>query len=78
MSVPRDTAARMAERAQAFVDSLSAEQRALACWPFPSDEERRRWYYTPTDHGGLTLGARIAKFLADTLAKPGDLVGALS
>ena len=25
-------------------------------WPFPSDDERRRWFYTPTDHGGLTLG----------------------
>jgi len=28
-----------------------------AQWPFPSDEERRRWYYTPTDHGGLPLSA---------------------
>jgi hypothetical protein len=23
-----------------------------------SDAERRRWFYTPTDHGGLTLGAQ--------------------
>jgi hypothetical protein len=28
----------------------------LALFPFPADEERRRWFYTPTDHGGLTLG----------------------
>ena len=26
-------------------------------WPFPSDDERRQWFYTPTDHGGLTLAA---------------------
>ena len=57
MSAPRDLAARMTERAQAFVDSLSSDQRPLVCWPFPADEERLRWFYTPTDHGGLTLGA---------------------
>jgi hypothetical protein len=54
----KDTAglvARMAEAAQALLDSLSPEQRPLAHWPFPSDEERQRWFYTPTDHGGLTL-----------------------
>ena len=26
-----------------------------AVWPFPADDERRLWFYTPTDHGGLTL-----------------------
>jgi hypothetical protein len=57
VSAPRDLAARMTERAQAFADSLSSDQRPLACWPFPADEERLRWFYTPTDHGGLTLGA---------------------
>jgi hypothetical protein len=56
MSVEQDLADRMAEAARAFVDSLSADQRRLACWEFPSDAERLRWYYTPTDHGGLTLG----------------------
>ena len=25
-------------------------------WDFPSDEERRLWFYAPTDHGGLTVG----------------------
>ena len=29
---------------------------AAGAWEFPADEERRRWFYTPTDHGGLTLG----------------------
>jgi Protein of unknown function (DUF3500) len=47
---------RMAEAAQALLDSLSPDQRRLARWEFPSDEERLRWFYTPTDHGGLTLG----------------------
>ena len=35
---------------------LDDEQRAIVTWPFPSDEERRRWFYTPVDHGGLPLG----------------------
>ena len=50
-------AARMAEEAMRLVDSLDDGQRAIAMWPFPSDDERRRWFYTPTDHGGLTLAA---------------------
>jgi hypothetical protein len=52
-----DVARRMADTAGAFLDSLDEHQRELAAWPFPSDEERRRWFYTPTDHGGLTLAA---------------------
>lgn len=47
----------MAAAAAAFLESLDADQRAVAQWPFPSEEERRRWYYTPTDHGGLPLSA---------------------
>jgi hypothetical protein len=50
-------AARMADAAGRFLASLDDQQRPLASWPFPADEERRRWFYTPTDHGGLTLGA---------------------
>lgn len=46
---------RMTAAAQAFLDSLDEPQRGLAAWPFPSNDERRRWYYTPTDHGGLPL-----------------------
>jgi hypothetical protein len=48
-------AARMAEAASNFLESLDEEQRPMASWPFPADEERLRWYYTPTDHGGLPL-----------------------
>jgi hypothetical protein len=47
----------MAVAAAAFLDSLDAAQREIAAWPFPSDDERHLWFYTPTDHGGLPLGA---------------------
>ena len=47
----------MAEEAERLIDSLDDAQRKLALWPFPADEERRLWFYTPTDHGGLTLAA---------------------
>ena len=55
----RQAAETMAEAAQAWLACLDAEQRTAACGPAPtgadSDTERRRWFYTPTDHGGLTL-----------------------
>ena len=55
----RDPAAavaeRMAEAAANFLAALNAEQRRRARFDFPADEERRRWFYTPTDHGGLPL-----------------------
>lgn len=51
----RDPAQRMVDAATAWLDSLDDEQRAAALTPWPSDEERHRWYYTPTDHGGLPL-----------------------
>jgi hypothetical protein len=55
----REVAARMAEAAHAWLDSLDAEQRAISQGTVPvddpSDNERRRWFYTPTDHGGLTI-----------------------
>ena len=46
---------------------LAGRARARRSGPWPaaarradagSDAERRRWFYTPTDHGGLTLGAQ--------------------
>jgi hypothetical protein len=55
----REVAARMAEAASAWLDTLDAEQRAIGQGAVPaddpSDNERRRWFYTPTDHGGLTI-----------------------
>ncbi len=55
----RVVAAGMAEAAAAWLEMLDAGQRAVASGAVPADEgsdaERRRWFYTPTDHGGLTL-----------------------
>ena len=59
----REVAARMAAAAAAWLNALDPAQRAVAAGGAPSpdagpDAERRRWFYTPTDHGGLTLGAQ--------------------
>jgi Protein of unknown function (DUF3500) len=55
----REVAARMTEAAAAWLDTLDAEQWAAGTGAIPVDEasdaERRRWFYTPTDHGGLTF-----------------------
>ena len=79
----REAAARMASAAAAWLDALDPAQRVLATGNAPSpdaepDAERRRWYYTPTDHGGLTLSAqgpaqqRLAHQLVATgLSTPG-------
>jgi Protein of unknown function (DUF3500) len=59
----REVAARMAAAAAAWLAALDPAQRAVATGSAPSpdaesDAERRRWFYTPTDHGGLPLGAQ--------------------
>jgi hypothetical protein len=58
-AVRREVAQRMADAARAWLGSLDDEQRRVASGVVPSDDatdaERRRWFYTPTDHGGLTL-----------------------
>jgi hypothetical protein len=68
----------MVDAANAWLDGLTEDQRAAATLPWPSDEERHRWYYTPTDHGGLPLNQqrpaqqRLAmRFLAAGLSQPG-------
>ncbi|MDQ2815149.1 MAG: DUF3500 domain-containing protein [Actinomycetota bacterium] len=53
----------MAAAAAAWLDALDPAQRAEATGGPPSpdaepDAERRRWFYTPTDHGGLPLNAQ--------------------
>ena len=53
----------MSTAALAWLDTLTGEQRAVAVGPGPDpdaerDAERRRWFYTPTDHGGLTVHAQ--------------------
>lgn len=50
-----DSARRMVDAARAWLDTLEDEQRAAALVPWPATEERHRWFYTPTDHGGLPL-----------------------
>ncbi len=50
----------MADAALAWLDSLDPQQRRTATGNAPgadaeTDAERRRWFYTPTDHGGLTF-----------------------
>jgi hypothetical protein len=45
----------MAAAARQWLDALDDGQRSQACFPFPNDEERTRWFYTPTDHGGMLL-----------------------
>jgi len=59
----REAAASMATAAAAWLGALDPAQRSVATGAAPSpdaepDAERRRWFYTPTDHGGLTLGAQ--------------------
>jgi Protein of unknown function (DUF3500) len=56
----RAVADRMTEEAERLLDSLDSDQRTVAQWEFPADEERRQWFYTPTDHGGLPLGQMSA------------------
>lgn len=57
-----EIAERMSVAAARWVDSLSEDQRAAGLWASPSDalseKERVRWFYTPTDHGGLPLGSQ--------------------
>lgn len=59
---PAVIAERMGAAATAWVEALSADQRAAGWWASPGDgvaeAERVRWFYTPTDHGGLPLGAQ--------------------
>src|SRR4051812_10435883 len=81
LAMPPITAAdalAMATTGGEWLASLTSDQRASAVRPWPSDDERRTWYYTPTDHGGLPL-ARMTprqqqlamRFLATGLSRPG-------
>ena len=59
LTAGRRVADGMAEAARAWLACLDSGQRPVACGSVPmdsdSDTERRRWFYTPTDHGGLAL-----------------------
>ena len=59
ISPARAVADRMAGAARDWLDSLTPAQREPGTGAVPADDasdaERRRWFYTPTDHGGLTV-----------------------
>ncbi len=79
----RDLAHVMAEAAVALLESLDPDQREQAVVAFdpasPSAEvERRTWFYTPAEHGGLSLSAmspdqhrRTHRLLATGLSRAG-------
>jgi hypothetical protein len=46
----------MADAASALINVLSQEQCLKACFAFDNDEERHKWFYTPTPREGLRLG----------------------
>jgi hypothetical protein len=69
---------RMGEAANNFLAGLSTDQRAKAQLPFEDEEERTRWYYTPTPRRGLPFSEmdrrqqRLAQALIMTgLSRPG-------
>ncbi|MFI7347325.1 DUF3500 domain-containing protein [Streptomyces sp. NPDC049936] len=58
----RTVAQAMARAAMAWLADLDEEQRILAWWGPPGSEhevERLRWFYTPTDHGGLAFNGQF-------------------
>ena len=46
---------RMAAAATALLAALDPDRRAQVQYTSIDDEERERWFYTPTDHGGLRM-----------------------
>ncbi|MCP2315980.1 Protein of unknown function (DUF3500) [Nocardia amikacinitolerans] len=60
----RAVAAAMTAAVTAWLDTLTEDQRSAALFDSPlvaeADAERLRWYYTPTDHGGLALREQSA------------------
>jgi hypothetical protein len=66
----RAVADRMSDAAQAVLAGLDGGQRERANppWTEGTDAERRRWFYTPTDHGGLTVATMTATQYRRTMA----------
>lgn len=87
-TVRREIAGRMAEAAMSLLDTLDIDQRQQAVLPLdPSslsaDSERRTWFYTPADHGGLPLSAmspdqhrRTHRLLSTGLSRAGYVTAA--
>ncbi len=81
-SSPATVAAAMAEAAAAWLETLDDEQAGQGSWAWPgskaAEAERLAWYYTPTDHGGLTLHEQLPhqqraamRLLSTGLSEPG-------
>src|ERR1700710_2992785 len=77
-----DVATRTRRAAADWLDSLTDEQRRAGWWAGPDDasaeRERLRWFYTPTDHGGLPIGDQrpaqqqlVMRLLAAGLSREG-------
>jgi hypothetical protein len=77
-----DVATRTQRAAAAWLESLTDDQRRTGWWAGPDDasaeRERLRWFYTPTDHGGLPLGDQrpaqqqlVMRLLAAGLSREG-------
>jgi len=73
----------MVSAAADLLNALDASQKAAATWSF-DDVERKQWYYTPTDHGGLPLSEMNSKqhrlvwrLVAAGLSEPGFNTAAL-
>ena len=67
----------MTEIADRLLGSFTPAQHSAATWAF-DDAERRQWFYTPTDHGGLPLSDMTATqhrmvwhLVATALSEPG-------
>jgi hypothetical protein len=63
----------MAAAAAGWLTSLAPGQLAKARFGFPADDERTRWYYTPTERGGLPLAEMgpVSQRLAHRLVASG-------
>ena len=57
LEATRPLASELAARVTGWLESLSSEQRTQAVFapPGASESERLLWFYTPTNHGGLSL-----------------------
>lgn len=68
----------MTKGASGLLDTLTAEQRQKATLSFSDEEERRRWFYTPTPRAGLPLvemsprqQQKVMRLLATGLSEAG-------
>src|SRR2546427_10111641 len=78
MSDLSEVADRMTVGANAFLAELEPAQRQQATLSFSDEEERRRWFYTPTPRPGLYMREmtpkqqqNVMKLLAAGLSEPG-------